>query len=172
MVTKKIALGIIITFLILTGTIHGFLQFAVYGTGVAGFYESGISGFSIGEFSGDKIKKEHPSFSSASQIILLLEWFSLLAVIIISLVRGKTEAKKELETIKLKEKYNKGEHKTDLDILYDILKERKHLNLNTISKIFKVDKEVAKNWCETLESGNLATLRYPRIGDPELVLND
>jgi hypothetical protein len=171
MVSKKILLNLTITLFILVAIIHTILQFSIYGTGIPGFYESGISGFSIGKFAiGEEFRKEHTSLSNPSKIILIAEWAFILCLIIISLIKGKAEQKKELETLKLKEKHS-SKNKTDLDTLYDLLKEKEHLSIKTIAKIFNVKKEIAKNWCETLESGNLATLRYPRIGDPELVIN-
>ena len=57
------------------------------------------------------------------------------------------------------------ESKTDLDTLYNILKDKKQLRTSSIAKLFKVNKETALNWCKILESGNLAVLDYSS-GDP------
>ena len=170
MVTIKVAINLFITAIALIAISHTIFQLSVFGTGISGFFETGISGLSIDDSSGSDSKQNNAQISTKSLIILFSEWLFLIAIITFTLIKGKIESKNELSLSNIKEKYEKGENRTDLDILYDILKEKKHLSLNSISKIFKVSKEVAKSWSETLEAGDLATLFYPRIGDPELVL--
>lgn len=171
MVSKRTLLSLVITSLVLIALLHSVFHFVVYGTSIPGFYQKGLSGFSIGKMSlGEEFKKQYPAVSPISKIALIAEWSLLLLLIIFSFVRARTNTKKEQDTIKLKDKYTKGENKTDLDTLYEVLKEKKRLSLKTIAKMFNVKKEIAQSWCETLESGGLATLHYPRIGDPEIVI--
>jgi predicted ArsR family transcriptional regulator len=59
---------------------------------------------------------------------------------------------------------------TDIDKLYEILKERKKISFKAISRAFKVSDETVRKWGTTLESGNLARVEYPSIGYPELVI--
>lgn len=171
MVTKKTLFKLLITILALITLTHTIFQIAVFGTGISNIYEKGISGFSIGKIElGEDFREENIALSPASKAILIFEWILLAVIITIAVIKGRIDAKKELKTIRLREKYKAGSNKTDIDTLYEILKEKKHLTLNTICQLFGVEKDIAKSWCETLETGNLAILRYPRIGDPELVL--
>lgn len=62
---------------------------------------------------------------------------------------------------------------TDLDVLYTILKTRKHLKLKVIAKVFDIDSEKAMKWAKILESGNLVSIEYPGFfGNPEIVINN
>lgn len=61
---------------------------------------------------------------------------------------------------------------TSLDALYKILLEKKSLNINFIEDLFGIKKDLALEWARILESGDLATLDYPGIGAPKLVLKE
>ncbi len=167
---KKLALLISLLFVIVA--LHTVLQIALFGTGVSGVLESGISGLSIGKISVDRdIKPQYKSLSTTSLVILASEWAFLIILFISAIIKHKKEVHEDMkDNIKI-QKY-KEKTKTDLDILYDVLKEKKHLKLSTITKIFNVSKEVALNWAKTLEAANLAALHYPRVGEPELALNE
>ena len=66
----------------------------------------------------------------------------------------------------LKEKF--GKTNTDLDLLYFLLREKKKLKIPTISKIFKIDKEKALEWCRILESHDYVIINYPSLSEPEV----
>ena len=169
---KKFLFTLLVMLVLIIAIIHIILHSALFGTGIPGFYKSGISGFSIGQFSPEAFRETNTDFLKISWVIIIAEWALLIIMITIAIKKSKMDLKKEFNHALLKEKHSRGEHKTDLDVLYDILKEKKHLHLQTIAKIFKVEAKVAKNWCQILVSGNLATLEYPRFGDPELILNE
>ena len=169
---KKLLFTLSIALITLIAIVHIILHVALFGTGIRGFYNSGVSGFSIGQFSQQTVIETKTDFLNISRTIIITEWSLLIILIVTTIIKGKKDLKKELQHVQLKEKHSIEEHKTDLDVLYDILKEKKHLHLQTIAKIFKVDIDVAKNWCQILVAGNLATLEYPRFGDPELILNE
>ena len=59
---------------------------------------------------------------------------------------------------------------TDIDRLYEILKQKKRIRFSAVEKAFNVDEEVVKSWAETLELGGFAVVGYSRVGKPELVL--
>ncbi|MCK5450080.1 hypothetical protein KAI32_04385, partial [Candidatus Pacearchaeota archaeon] len=59
---------------------------------------------------------------------------------------------------------------TDLDTLYEILKRKKEVDIEDIGKVFKVNPEIALEWSEILEDGDLAIIDYPRFGKPILRL--
>jgi hypothetical protein len=158
----------ILALLILILLIHSILQITVYGTGISDFFEKGISGFSVGNFSlGDDLKQKYTSISLTSKIILLIELILILAVIAFILIKSKASLKKEVQNIDINLNRDR-KNKTDLDILYGLLKKKKHLRLSSITKVFDVDKNTALNWCKTLESADLVTIDYPRFGEPDI----
>ena len=171
---KKRLFGILISVLAIVAILHLTMQFTIFGTGISGFYENGISGMSIGKFSPGDEPRNISSASPISKFVLIIEWAFLIGAMIYIFARNKREARKEAEEVKLpqKRKLEKSEKSTELDTLYDLLKEKKHLKISTISKLFNISKKVALDWAKTLESGNLATITYPRFGEPELVLNE
>jgi hypothetical protein len=172
MVSKKTILAVFINLLFTLIVVHLFFQIAVYGTGLDFFYKNGISGFSIGKTDiGEEIKFAYPLFSQLSPIILVSESLMLIFIISKKVINRRKTAKNDAEITWLFQRYGSQKDKTPLDVLYYILRDKKHLRLETLEKVFKVNREIAKSWCYTLESGNLATLRYPTLGDPEIVLN-
>lgn len=60
--------------------------------------------------------------------------------------------------------------KTDIDILYELIKEKKDIKVSTISKIFEIEKELAMDWAKILESSELVTIEYPGFGGPIIKL--
>ena len=124
------------------------------------------------------IKNNYISLSTGSKLIIAGEWLAVIIIVIIILIKGKQKfskemkINKELTTQKSKIKYHKSKPETDLDILYKILKEKKSLRMSAISEIFKINKDIAMNWCKILEEGNLATIHYPTVGSPKIIINE
>lgn len=147
---------------------HTIVHAVIYGTGVQGFGESGVSGLAIGDTSTEDIKLGLPQFSSKSGTILMGEWLVFIAALITTLVISKASNHKEIIQVDIKS-IPRGKSKTDLDVLYDLLKEKGKLKLSSITSIFKIPESKAIEWTKILESGNLAEMNYPRIGEPELV---
>ena len=170
---KKRIASVALSFIIVVLIVHMVYHFFVFGTGLTGFYEKGISGFSIGKFPlGEELRANYKSASPISKIILGIEWVAAVSIIIFIFIRNKKEIKKEVSSIKSPQKYKKTEKSTELDLLYNILKEKKHLRLSTIARIFDISKKTALDWAKTLESGNLVKIEYPRMSEPEIVLNE
>jgi hypothetical protein len=120
-----------------------------------------FTGFSIY----DNFSKIYLNIGWNTKMFLIAQWTVLFLALLIILVRdiklgGRTEE------IKIE---NKG---TDLDALYNTLKEKKQLKISSIAKVFKVDKEIALEWGKTLEAGNLASVEYPGIGGPVLKIKE
>lgn len=173
MVYKKRLFKIILSFLIVVSLFHIFYHFAVFGTGFYGFYEKGISGLAISKFPlGEELRKNYQSTSTISKLAIAAEWCLVAVIILLIFMRNKAEMKKEISGIKTPQKYRKTENSTELDLLYNILKEKKHLRLSSIAKIFKVSKDIALEWAKTLEYGNLVSIEYPSVRDPEIILNE
>ncbi|MBX4196277.1 hypothetical protein KW805_01690 [Candidatus Pacearchaeota archaeon] len=163
----------IVMCLAFVAVLHTVVVIIRYGTGISGVYEHGVSGFSVGKTDlGEEITSANPSIPLRSKIILATEWAALVAIILFILVREKTDQTEEPITFNLEEAYGKSRTKTDLDVLYDILRERKHLRLSTICKLFKVKKELVIEWAEILERAELAIIDYPKLGEPVIKINE
>lgn len=83
------------------------------------------------------------------------------------------EEEKE-KTIKVEELLKRpnielGRYETDLDALYRLLEQRGSMKLSAIVKSFKVKKKQVEGWANILQDHNLAQIRYPAIGEPELM---
>ena len=61
---------------------------------------------------------------------------------------------------------------TDIDILYKMLKEKKNISLSEISKAFNINKELALEWCKTLETAELAEIQYSTFKEVVLTLKE
>jgi len=130
----------------------------------------------------DGLIDNYLNLSPGYKIIIAGEWLVVIIVIIIILVKGKhrfskerkkeKEISNELTTEKIKSKYHKSKPETDLDVLHKILKENKSLSMSAISEIFKINNDIAMDWCKILEEGNLATIYYPIVGSPKVIINE
>ena len=171
MVSKKNALMILIGVVLLVGIVHFLLHVAIFGTGVSGFYRDGAGKISLFGFNlFESFKQQYSFYSLPSKIILLVEVLFLVFLVFVFYFSRREDVNDDKEITALKEKYMNEKHTTDLDVLYNILIERKRIDLKSISKIFGVTSEVSENWCQVLESGNLAVIHSPRIGDREVII--
>ncbi len=158
---KKRHLKILVSIILIIAIIHSASHFIFFGTSLAGF--------AITEKNNNTIK----SISPMSIIAITLEWSFLIIFSIVMLAKNRIERKKEVESLNLNiQKYKRTGKTTELDILYNILKDKKHLRLSTISEIFNVKREIALDWIKSLESQNLIEIEYPRIGDLEVKISE
>lgn len=169
-------LAVFLSFFVLLILLHSVYHLFIYGTGISGFAEVGISGVVVGDkdFRDELVAFTSESFGKGvSKWILIAEWSALMVVILFSIVRRKISSKKEIESLNLKKsKIGRKGPSTDLDSLYEILKEKKHLKLSTISKVYGINEDVAMSWGKTLESGNLVKVDYPLFGEPRFVYSE
>jgi len=109
-------------------------------------------------------------FSPISLGMIIAEW----AILIIIMVKGRVHrismSAGEIGKIISHNKSTSSVSKTDLDILYEALKEKKEISLPEIARAFKVEKSIAMDWAKTLEDSNLATIEYSRMGEASLKL--
>jgi len=167
-ITKKLLL-----FLMILIVIHMAYHLFVFGTGFSGFYEGGISGFSIGKIPlGEELRANYQTASPVSMMLIFAEWVGLVAVLIFVFFRNRRDVKKEVEDVKMPQKLKGGNKSTELDTLYDILKDKKHLRISSIMALFKLDRKTALEWAKTLEYGGLVVIDYPRFGEPVVILNE
>ena len=118
-----------------------------------------------------QIKQSFPKVQMYSWVALAAEF--LMVIFISFSLRSKPEEQQTVDAAQLKqditEKHSRAN--TDLDSLYEALKKEKRIKLSSIMKVFNISEELATEWCKILETGNLATLNYPRMGDAEIVIN-
>lgn len=163
MYKRPIFASIFFGLVVVAAIVHLFFQVALYGTGINGFAEKGISGFAIR----DVAEGFNISFST---IILFAEWGLILLGIVFVYVKHRFEMNHELADLRMikDKKHFKGG--TELDNFYELLRDKRKFRLSSAAKVFEVDEDVIEDWAKTLESSKLATLRYPRIGSAELML--
>ena len=168
---KKSLFGVLVTLILIIAILHPILHLTVLGTGLTGFYESGISGFSIGKLKlGEEIQTSKSKISPISIILIGIEWSILIFALVFSVLKTKLGKKKEVsKTSEIIKKYKGEAGKTDLDILLKVLNERKSLRLSTIAKTFKIEEKIAHEWMNLLEENNLATIQESKLGEPELI---
>lgn len=113
----------------------------------------------------------------SSRIIIAGEWIFVLVIILYLLIKGRMTLERDLQKergVSLERKKiqsSKSQYETDLDVLHDILKEKKILRLSVISKTFGITNKTTTDWCRILEEGDIATLSYPTVGSPKLTIN-
>lgn len=163
--------SMLLVLLTLIAVAHTGAQFLIFGTGIESIDQAALSGLAIGDLPIlEGIRQKYNSISDTSRYIIAAEWLFVLAVILVILIRGRIALKKDTSHENIRVKHKKPKPKTDLDILYEMLKKKKSMRILTISKIFGVKKEVAMDWCNILESGDLAEIKYPIVGSPKLIL--
>lgn len=130
---------------------------------------------SPGVVSGNSVKDAVATFyemSSINQRIFILSQVVLLIVIVIAVFFIVKRFRKK-ETL-FKQDYVATEgakrSRTDLDVLYEMLKKKKEISLEDVERVFKVSSEVALGWSKVFENGDLAEVDYPRFGKPVLRL--
>jgi len=109
------------------------------------------------------LMQAYTSMPGSVKIFLIGEWAFLIMLLGILFVRDVRIRKREFSDINFNVHDKSG---TDLDALYSILKDKKQIKVSSIAKAFKIDRETAMEWCRILESGNLATIDYPGVGEP------
>ena len=122
-----------------------------------------ISGYYLKEFPG------LPFGLNISTIAFIIQWIVLLLVIIVSYSKFIQHKKSEqLKTNFHLIRKSLSKSSTDMDVFYNLLKEKKSLTIGTISKLFNITKEKAVEWAKILENHDLATIEYPAFSDPEV----
>ncbi len=76
------------------------------------------------------------------------------------------EEEKQQQILKVTAKLIK--HETDLDRVYNIIKEKKAVKISEITSQFNISKKQAEDWASILEKYGLIEIYYPMLGEPEL----
>lgn len=121
------------------------------------------TGFSIKSF-GDSINL----LSLKSRLFLMFQLFMIFGIVSFLGISKKLTKNDSFVDIEIKIEKIKDKNKTDLDTLYDLIRQRKELKISIIAKSFHISKEIALDWAKILESGDLASIEYPAFGEPVL----
>jgi len=129
----------------------------------------------VGKISGNTIKEKligiYESSSTSNKVLILIQFvIGVIAAVLIFIII--TKKFKRTATFSKNDFVGNGTKKsqTDLDMVYEILKKRKRIDIVDIEEVFKVSPEVAFGWAKILENGDLAVIEYPRFGKPILIL--
>jgi hypothetical protein len=93
-------------------------------------------------------------------LISLIPLAALFIILKIFVIGDKTE----IQGINVADMKKKS--KTDLDILYSIVQDKKELKVSSIARLFRIDPELAMEWAKILESGDLIVIEYPDFKGP------
>lgn len=154
-------------------TIVGIFIVIFAGLNIYLFYNRG--GPSYSSMSGMFIKEvpSLPLHLDISTIAFILQWVVLLAIAFVAYAKFLKHKNEEKITINFNQlKIKKPKSGTDLDVLYNLLQEKKKIGVNTIAKLFKIPKEKALEWGKILENQELVIIEYPAFSDPEVKLNE
>ena len=129
----------------------------------------------MGGMTGNSVREVVNTFyetSSINQRIFILSQVLLLIVIcaVIFMIVKKFRVKQKLFKNDYIIKGGNKRSRTDLDVLYEMLKKKKEISMEDIEKVFRIDPEIALDWSKILENGDFAEIDYPRFGKPVLRL--
>jgi hypothetical protein len=147
-----------------------FAEFAYFIYSSISASKSSLTGFSVNDTL-NNLSMNFLNMSIYLKLFIMLQWIAVIFIAIVFVKRSRDKNNIEINTVFRVEKPNTI-YKTDLDTLYNLLKEKKQIGISSIAKSYGVSKEVAMEWARILESGNLADLDYPGFGEPYLRLNE
>lgn len=155
-------------FVIIIGSLL-ILSLAIFG----GYYFSDDD--FAGKISGNTIKEKlvgiYESSSVSNKVLILIQVVvGIIAAVMIFIIVNKRIKRKKTFSKNDFVKNSTKKSRTDLDMLYEILKKKKKINIVDIEDVFKVSPKVAFGWAKILENGDLAVIEYPRFGKPILIL--
>lgn len=147
--------------------VHSFF----FGFGLADLNPSGLA---IGDLNFDNLAESYNQMSGLSRAIIISEWTLISIIVFTAVVRrinSGIKMKKDVGDLNLKA-YHRSNNMTDIDVLHDVLKDKKHLRVSSISKLFDIEYNLALKWGRILEEGELAKLKYPMFGEPEVIVSE
>ena len=106
------------------------------------------------------------NFISSKFWILVLAFLFLVFLFLSYMKVQKLKAQRVSKIVKLSFQRKSGKGFTDLDAFYDLLVKEKSINIPSIARTFKIDKDLALEWSKIFEDLNLAAIEYPTFSDP------
>lgn len=184
-------ISVIVSFFLTFAVLHLITHVIIFGTGIPGILTFGLQMTAL-----DNVRNSIQSLSSYSLRTLTIEaiLFIIYSFWFVFSKYKKVPAEQTIEQSKNPESpaqqepaqepekkeqlkipveiKDKSRIKTDIDSLYNLLKENKRLSFDNIEKAFGVNKDTVASWAKILESGNLALIYQPKFGEPELWLDE
>lgn len=139
-----------------------------YNLGIRFNFSNGLIGNSIK----DVVVNAKENLTPLSKILIIAQWFLLFLALFFVYFKDKGIKRRNNELIGIDFEAIKKKSTTDIDSLYEILKQRKKIGMGTISTRFKISRELAMEWSRILEMSNLAMIDYPGFGEAVLTLKE
>src|SRR3989344_179326 len=114
------------------------------------------------------LKDNFAPYRLYSTVAILIEFVALF-IISMMFISHKKRLKLRKKVLDLRN-FHSSRTTTDLDALYEVLKEKKKLSLSTIANTFNISTALVYEWGKILENGGLAKIEYPRFKEPILTL--
>lgn len=106
-----------------------------------------------------------------NKIYVLVQLLFLFVFFVLGLTKTvKHKNRPKLKKSAFNHKKFSNEAQTDLDILYNALVSKKEIPIPDICELFKINRDLALDWCKTLENADLAIVDYPNFNPPILRL--
>lgn len=151
---------VVIILVAVIAVVHTLIQIHFFSTeGISGFFFANSTNINSGT-------NENPAYQKFSVVFLIGEWLILGVLVAGNKIIKRKNSASEIKKIIAEKKTASSSAKTDLDVLYEILKHRKKLGISDIASAFNVTKDVAEEWCKMLEDSSLAEIEYSNIGEP------
>ncbi len=160
------ALKLVVAVIILVALTHTYYTFESQNNSS---FQGGLTGKVITDDADDEADA---NLKLKDKIILISEWLLVVSIIAISILKERMEIKVNDETIITPKKTRIGISKTDIDSMYDLIKEKKAIKVGNLAKYFKVDNNTILEWGRVLEEAKLIRVHYPTIGEPVLLINE
>ena len=132
-------------------------------------FQGGLAGNVITE---DADKVADTNLKIKDKVILIGEWLLVISLMVISVLKEKMEIKVTDEILITPKKTRLGISKTDIDSMYELIKEKKAIKVKALAKYFNVSNETILEWGRVLEEANLIKVHYPAFGDAILLINE
>ena len=159
---KTIFLKVIIIVALITLINIGFLLYR------SGFdfssFSRNLTGKSISELP-LMISETYNGLSFGAKIFLIIQWLLLLTFVVFAFIKDRKAWKtKKVIPIDIEKAKRPGD--TDIDTLYNLINQKKMLKISQIENAFHVNKEIALEWAQILETHDMATIEYPTLSEP------
>jgi hypothetical protein len=171
MMKRGVLIKLIFSFVLILFIFNTLIHISLYELGILGLSKESVSGFAVGKIPvGEKIQEGYPINAPVSRAIVIVQWVLVFVVAAGFYASSRIKLNRDCWDLRrMKKSQNRGDG-TDLDVLYELLKEKKRIKFEVISKVFNIDDDLVRDWSRMLEESNLAFVDYPSFGDAELVI--
>ncbi len=121
-----------------------------------------------------KVEISKYNLEKPSAYAIIAEAVLIMILTVLKIIKRKKQVitPKKISLLEVKAEEKKSGIHTDIDILYKMLKEKKNISISEIAKAFNINKELALEWCKTLETAELAEIQYSTLKEEVLTLKE